>query len=265
MSSTLQDRLLEADRQVEREGLVWQTLRRIAAEFDKLGAPYAVVGGIALFIPGPWVISSLFRHDLLDSLVIFAALVNLHHFILDGAVWKLREGRVAALLLGRTSPEVTPTSAARWIGGPTGAARLARWGMVAAMLGVAAADQAQYVLTLEPPDARRLDAGLSPLAPDIVVPPRPANVRHVFHLYMVEARDRDGLLRHLVERGVEAKVHYPIPLHLQPAARIFDYKRGDFPITERQAGRILTLPVHQHLTEEQVDYMIDTVRAYYRR
>ena len=117
-----------------------------------------VVGGIALFIPGPWVISSLFRHDLLDSLVIFAALVNLHHFILDGAVWKLREGRVAALLLGRTSPEVTPTSAARWIGGPTGAARLARWGMVAAMLGVAAADQAQYVLTLEPPDARRLDA-----------------------------------------------------------------------------------------------------------
>ena len=117
-----------------------------------------VVGGIALFIPGPWVISSLFRHDLLDSLVIFAALVNLHHFILDGAVWKLREGRVAALLLGRTSPQATPTTAVRWIGGPTRAARLARWWLVAAMLGVAAADQAQYVLTLEPPEARRLEA-----------------------------------------------------------------------------------------------------------
>ncbi len=113
--------------------------------------------------------------------------------------------------------------------------------------------------------ARRLDAGLAPLAPDVVVPPRPGNVRHVFHLYMVEARDRDGLLRHLTERGVEAKIHYPIPLHLQPAARIFGYKRGDFPITERQAGRIITLPVHQHLTSEQVEYMIETVRAFYRR
>ena len=125
-----------------------------------------VVGGIALFIPGPWVISSLFRHDLLDSLVIFAALVNLHHFILDGAVWKLREGRVAALLVGaresaalrRTTAQAAPTSAARWIGGPTRAARTVRWGLVAAMLGVAAADQAQYVLSLEPPDERRLEA-----------------------------------------------------------------------------------------------------------
>jgi aminotransferase EvaB len=113
--------------------------------------------------------------------------------------------------------------------------------------------------------ARRLDAGLAPLAPDVVVPPRPANVRHVFHLYMIEARDRDGLLAHLTAHGVEAKIHYPVPLHLQPAARVFGYRRGDFPVAERQAGRILTLPVHQHLTVEQVDYMLDTVRAFYRR
>jgi Tfp pilus assembly protein PilF len=125
-----------------------------------------VVGGVALFLPGPWMISTLFRHDLTDSLLIFAALVNLHHFIVDGAVWKLREGRVAALLLGTRAPaeprltraETMPTRAARWLAGPKPGARALRWGLLAALLGVALADQAQYVLTSAQAGERRLDA-----------------------------------------------------------------------------------------------------------
>ena len=66
-----------------------------------------------------------------------------------------------------------------------------------------------------------------------------------------------------VPAGVEAKIHYPIPLHLQEAASDFGYKRGDFPITEAQAGSIITLPVHQHLTGEHVEYVIETIRAFY--
>ena len=114
-------------------------------------------------------------------------------------------------------------------------------------------------------NARRLDEGLAGLAPEVTLPPRSENARHVFHLYMFEARSRDKLLRHLLDREIEAKVHYPIPLHLQPAARHLGYKAGDFPVTERQAGRIITLPVHQHLTADQIDYMIETVRSFYRR
>jgi dTDP-4-amino-4,6-dideoxygalactose transaminase len=114
-------------------------------------------------------------------------------------------------------------------------------------------------------NAARLDAGLAGLAPDVELPPRPAGVRHVFHLYMVQARDRDGLLQHLLARGVEAKVHYPVPLHLQPAARALGYREGDFPVAERQAKRIITLPVHQHLSADQLDYTLAAIREFYRR
>ena len=58
-----------------------------------------VAGGIALFVPGPWLASRLFHSDFAASFLIFTALVNIHHFILDGAIWKLRDNRIAALLL----------------------------------------------------------------------------------------------------------------------------------------------------------------------
>jgi tetratricopeptide (TPR) repeat protein len=66
-----------------------------------------IAGGIALFIPGPWLVSYLFHYDFTTSFLIFMSLVNIHHFILDGALWKLRDSRVASLLVdrgGRTSP-----------------------------------------------------------------------------------------------------------------------------------------------------------------
>src|SRR5271165_1558494 len=58
-----------------------------------------IAGGIALFVPGPWLASRVFHHDFTTSFLIFGALVNIHHFLLDGAIWKLRDGRIAALLL----------------------------------------------------------------------------------------------------------------------------------------------------------------------
>ena len=113
-------------------------------------------------------------------------------------------------------------------------------------------------------NARALDVGLADLAGRVRIPPRDPGERHVFHLYMFEADDRDRLLTHLVSRGIEAKIHYPVPLHLQPASRRLGYKDGDFPVAERQATRIITLPVHQHLTDDQVSYMVESVRRFYR-
>ncbi len=111
--------------------------------------------------------------------------------------------------------------------------------------------------------ANRIDAALGDLKPFITIPERKPGRRYVYHLYMLIVEDRDGLLGHLTGSGIEAKVHYPIPVHLQEAARYLGYRRGDFPETERQAGHIITLPVHQHLSEGQVDYMIETIRRFY--
>jgi dTDP-3-amino-2,3,6-trideoxy-4-keto-D-glucose/dTDP-3-amino-3,4,6-trideoxy-alpha-D-glucose/dTDP-2,6-dideoxy-D-kanosamine transaminase len=79
----------------------------------------------------------------------------------------------------------------------------------------------------------------------------------------VRAERRDELLRFLVDAGVEAKVHYPVPVHLQPAARGLGYGPGDFPSAERDAKTVITLPAHPYLTEDEIDFVIDRVRAFY--
>lgn len=112
--------------------------------------------------------------------------------------------------------------------------------------------------------AARIDKGLGDV-PELVVPPRPPNRRNAFQLYIVRAQRRPALLKYLADQGVEAKVHYPTPLHLQPAAKDLGYARGDFPIAEAQADDIVTLPGHQYLTNSEVDHMIDRVRRFYAR
>jgi dTDP-4-amino-4,6-dideoxygalactose transaminase len=111
--------------------------------------------------------------------------------------------------------------------------------------------------------AQKFDLALSELQDFITIPKRRPNKRYVYHLYMIMVKDRDKLLSYLIENGIEAKIHYPIPLHLQPAAKSFGYKEGDFPVTESQCKSIITLPVHQHLTEEQIDYIIEKIKGFY--
>ena len=111
-------------------------------------------------------------------------------------------------------------------------------------------------------NAGRYDAGLADVD-GIRVPVRRPGVRHVYHLYMVRAERRGELLRFLVDAGVEAKVHYPVPVHLQPAARQLGYAPGDFPFAEKDARTVVTLPAHPYLTDDEIDYVIDRVRAFY--
>jgi len=99
----------------------------------------------------------------------------------------------------------------------------------------------------------------------VTLPPRKPNVRQVYHTYVIQARDRDRLLAFLAERGVEGKIHYPIPIHLQPAAQHLGYRPGSMPVTEAQCGTILTLPVHQDLTRPQLEYVAKTVREFYKK
>src|SRR5580692_10374777 len=101
-----------------------------------------VVGGIALFVPGPWLASRAFHHDFTASFLIFTALVNIHHFILDGAIWKLRDGRIASLLLnsrGRISDAAGEAggqlaAVGRWLAGSSSGARSLRVGAALLLL-----------------------------------------------------------------------------------------------------------------------------------
>jgi dTDP-4-amino-4,6-dideoxygalactose transaminase len=136
---------------------------------------------------------------------------------------------------------------------------------VQAVVGMRLINQVRDITEKRIANAHRYDAAFAGLADVITVPERPPNVCQVFHTYVVLARDRDSLLEHLLARGIRAKIHYPVPLHLQPAAAGLGYKAGDFPVCEAHCRSILTLPVHQHLTSEEIDYVIDEVRRFYRR
>ncbi len=114
-------------------------------------------------------------------------------------------------------------------------------------------------------NARRLDEGLRDLSKFVHVPRRPVENREVYQLYLVCVKRRSELVNFLTSRGVEVKVHYPIPLHLQKAAKELGYKKGDFPLCERQAEEVLTIPAHQHINDEQVDYTLALMREFYRR
>ena len=110
-----------------------------------------IAGGIALFIPGPWLASRLFHADFAASFLTFTALVNLHHFILDGVIWKLRDSRIAAFLLnkgqGTSEAEVQPgrfASSFRWITGPAPSARALRITAVLLLLLWGAFDQLHF-------------------------------------------------------------------------------------------------------------------------
>ena len=83
------------------------------------------------------------------------------------------------------------------------------------------------------------------------------------HLYPVRLDDRDVFRRHLSEKGVETAVHYPVPLHLQPAYAFLGRKAGDFPVSEKACATIVSLPLHAALTDEQVETVIASVVSFF--
>jgi len=115
-----------------------------------------IAGGIALFVPGPWLASRVFHHDFTTSFLIFTALVNIHHFLLDGAIWKLRDGKIAALLLNSRERISDAASGAgsrlsqawSWLTGGSAGARQLRVGAALVLLLWGTVDQVRYYLSL---------------------------------------------------------------------------------------------------------------------
>jgi UDP-2-acetamido-2-deoxy-ribo-hexuluronate aminotransferase len=88
----------------------------------------------------------------------------------------------------------------------------------------------------------------------VIIPYITPEVKHVFHQYSIRAAKRDGLQHYLKEKGIPSMIYYPVPLHLQKAYR-YEYKEGDFPISENISKEILSLPMHTELSEEQIDFI----------
>jgi len=87
------------------------------------------------------------------------------------------------------------------------------------------------------------------------------DVESVYHLYVIQVDDRDAVRARLGEAGVQSGIHYPTPLHLTPAYAGLGYGPGDFPVAEAMAPRILSLPMHPHLSNEQAGYVVERLLA----
>lgn len=100
-------------------------------------------------------------------------------------------------------------------------------------------------------------------AKQVFIPPALPHEEHAYVMFLVQAENRDELQKYLASKGVQTLVYYGTALHLHPAAAKLGYKRGDFPVAERQADRVLALPHHQHLTPDQIAYAAEAVNAFY--
>lgn len=132
-----------------------------------------------------------------------------------------------------------------------------------AVIGNRLIGQVEFITNQRIANAMRFDEAFKDMKEFISIPKRRQGVKHVYHLYIIRVKQRDKLLSFLHKNGVEAKVHYPIPVHLQKAAHYLGYKEGDFPVCEEDSRTIITLPAHQHLTPEEIDYTIEQVRSFY--
>ena len=93
----------------------------------------------------------------------------------------------------------------------------------------------------------------------VVTPTEMPYAKHVYHLYVIQAENREALRRRVTEQDIETGLHYPIPLHLQEAYRSLGYRRGDFPVSERLAERALSLPMYPDLTFEAVEHVASPI------
>jgi len=96
----------------------------------------------------------------------------------------------------------------------------------------------------------------------LITPKISRDKKHIFHLYVVRHKDRNGLREFLQEKDIDTGVHYNKPIHLQSAYSFLNYREGDFPVAERAAEEILSLPVYPELTETQLKYVADSIKQF---
>jgi dTDP-4-amino-4,6-dideoxygalactose transaminase len=98
-----------------------------------------------------------------------------------------------------------------------------------------------------------------------VITPEVPKQDHVFHQYVIRARDRDALQKYLRDHDINTGIYYPLPLHLQPCFRDLGYREGDFPESEKASREVLALPIYPELTREAQEYAVQTIQKFYQQ
>jgi dTDP-4-amino-4,6-dideoxygalactose transaminase len=86
--------------------------------------------------------------------------------------------------------------------------------------------------------------------------------KHVYHVYAIRSSSRDALQTHLAAREISTVIHYPTPIHLQAAFKDLGYQHGNFPVTEKHAASVLSLPMFPELTDEQLQYVVQVIQEF---
>lgn len=100
--------------------------------------------------------------------------------------------------------------------------------------------------------------------PEIIAPKIRSEATHIFHLYVIRAKKRDELVNYLTEKGIQTQIHYPTILPLLPAYNYLNHKAEDFPVAASYHDSILSLPMFPELTEEQINFVAETIKAFYK-
>ncbi len=98
----------------------------------------------------------------------------------------------------------------------------------------------------------------------ITTPKIHPEAKHTFHLYVIRAHKRKELINYLAEKGIQTQIHYPIILPLLPAYHYLNHKAEDFPVAASYQDSILSLPMFPELTEEQINFVVETIKAFYK-
>jgi dTDP-3-amino-2,3,6-trideoxy-4-keto-D-glucose/dTDP-3-amino-3,4,6-trideoxy-alpha-D-glucose/dTDP-2,6-dideoxy-D-kanosamine transaminase len=111
-------------------------------------------------------------------------------------------------------------------------------------------------------NANFLNKHLSKIS-EIKIIVEPESYKSVFHLYQFYSSKRDSLNRYLHKYGIDSKIHYPIPLHMHKSAKIFNYKKGDFKNAEQLTKNIISLPIHEFITNKQLVFMVNCIKRFH--
>jgi dTDP-4-amino-4,6-dideoxygalactose transaminase len=134
---------------------------------------------------------------------------------------------------------------------------------IQAVVAARVLDQADRIAETRQKNAAFYDAAFAKIS-QVKIPPGNRGGRHSYVTYQILAERRDELLNHCVSHSIECKIHYPIPLYCQPGLRHLGYKPGDFPITDRHARSTITVPVHQYLVPDQLEFVVETITRFYQ-
>lgn len=97
-----------------------------------------------------------------------------------------------------------------------------------------------------------------------ILPEISTDSSHIFHLYVIRVKNRNKLADYLRSKGISTGIHYPIPIHLQKAYKHLNHQKGDFPITEKLAEEILSLPIYPEMTQNDIAYITETIKRFFK-